>query len=77
MTPYEITLLINFHALASPLAGVEPTKLRDDIMRKFTELELVNPDYSAGPALKCYIEAICNIPPPVKNWTIPKEPPHE
>lgn len=29
------------------------------------------PTYKAGPALECYVDALCAIPFPVQQWVIP------
>lgn len=49
------------------------------IYSKFINQELLiyckngaaTPKYTAGPALQCYIEALCAVPFPVKGWKIP------
>ena len=76
MTPYEIELLLRFHYRAIPMEGFTDSPLLYKTLGKFEKLKLITLDdichYKAGPALACYVDAICSIPAPENVWQIHK-----
>lgn len=75
MSPYEIELLLHFHTRPDPLATFSDSPLLGETLSRFCHAGLLNQrdgHYTEGPALACWVEAVCAIPAPVQTWSIPK-----
>ena len=76
MTPYEIELLLRFHCRAYPLEDWPNAPILEGTLQYFARQSLIEWDadqWKAGPALACYVEAICAIPAPKQVWRIPHD----
>lgn len=73
-SPLQIKIALHYWVVPGQYEGPEDKSFVKDLcghMVNYGLLETCDDGYCRGPALQCYVDALCSIPWPVQVWKIP------